>query len=269
MKIKNLILPMIAACGLTNANAAVTAHWTLNEGAGTTTTEQASGQTSNDFGAGVTWSGAVPAAGTSLNPWSLDFTNQTGGSVTTNLTGTDVGVVGTGAKTFVAWINTTSTENDGLIGYSPGAGGTAGGDLRLAIDGGELRFEVSSGFSTGTVNVNTGSWLLVAAVIPANSTINDVLFYVGGADLSPSSFGTGTGGNGRIINTIASGVGSSNILLGDYGNTTKAFTGQMNQAWIFNEALTHEQLDALRIPEPSAFLLGGLALTGLLRRRHR
>ncbi len=252
------------------AGATLTAQWGLSEGSGTTTTESVHNTASADFGTGIDWTATTPVASTSMTSFSLQFTNTSGSFVNTQVNGSTMNLVGTGAKTFVAWINTTSTQNDGILTYSPGNGSVAGGDLRLALNAttGVLRFEVSSGATVGTIAVNTGDWYLVAAVVPANATIADVSFYVGAADLGPSSFASGTPTNSQAINTLASGAGPNNLYLGNYGNNTNmAYEGLINRAWVFDEALTQGQLDALRVPEPSAALLGGLGILSLLRRR--
>lgn len=253
---KKLLLSLgLTATALTSTGqAALIANWTLEEGSGNTTTELVSSTDSADFSANPTWS---PTAGAPGNSNSLDF-NNTGG-LDTNLTATDIGFAGSGAKTIVTWFNTTTTAEDSFFGYSPTSGGGAGKDLRFLVKNGGLRMEVSfGGFEIGS-GLNDGNWHMVAFIINANDGIDDVDVYIDGAYTTRSSGGT-------LINTAGTG---KNVLIGTDGNVDRHFDGLIDQVQIYDTALSVGELNAIAVPEPSSAALLGLGGVALILRRRR
>ena len=263
MKKKLLMLGFAAAAALTTSgHAALVANWKLDEGAGsTTTTELTSATVSDPFT--NSWSTSTGAPG-NTNSYSFP-----GSKITTNINAT-VGFSGSGAKTIVTWFNTGSHgANEGVFfDYSPTVGADAGKDIRLMVKNGGLRMEVSSGgfnFTAntgGTLALSNNAWHMVAFVVNANDGINDVDVYVDGI------YTTRTGG-GTLIDTAPGNVVGKigEVGFGSDQVNARAFTGLLDQVQIYNTALDATALNALAIPEPSAALLGGLGLLGLLRRR--
>ncbi len=207
--------------------------WPLEEGSGTTTKESSLSIVSDPFGAGVTWSTTVPGPASTA---SLSFGNGSG--VGTNLDATAAGISGSGAKTITAWIKTATTADDGIVGYSPTNGATAGADLRLLVNAaGKLRLEVNAGnFALSANSVNDNAWHFVALVIPAGATAGGVSFYTDGTLSVPASSG-GT----APLNTAT----GNEIFLGTDGNTTRYFSGLLDDVRIYKKALSKSELDAL------------------------
>jgi hypothetical protein len=267
------------------------AAWDLNEGTGTTTTQYqlGAGETWNQVTnpsaslaataseaistVGGSWGAASPAPNSTA---SLTFASGGNNDLDTNVSGT--GLAGTGAKTFVAWINPTGldTTGGGILSYSPQGGQTNGADLRLLLDtNGDLRAEVSGGFFLydSTSLVGQG-WTMVAAIFNGNT--NTSSFYIGGTGIvTPTSVGA------RAINTSGTkGSGDSflDIVLGGAQVDGRNFIGGIDMAAIYTGAATAAELDAIYangiavVPEPSTYaLIGGLLALGLvvIRRRMR
>ncbi len=293
---KTLLLTLAGASllGLA-ANAAITmyAAWDLNEGSGSTTTQYqlGTGETWNQVtnpaanlaatasdafstATGLAWGTASTAPNSTA---SLSFANTNGqNTLETNVSG--AGLAGTGAKTFVAWINLSSTANDdsSILAYSPGGGATNGADLRFLINGsGQLRGEVSGGFFlNNTVDLRGDGWTMVAAIFDGNTTTSK--FYIGGVGLlNPTS------SSARAIDTAGTVVGTPpaaniNVIIGNYqvASGSGAFDGGIDMAAIYTGAATLAELDAIyangiAVPEPSTYaLIGGvLALVCVMARR--
>ncbi len=267
MRNKLIAFGFAAAALTTSSHAALVANWNIEEGTGNTTTDQVSSVASSVFPSGTTWA-ATGGSGAPSNTQSIVLTNV--GRVDTNLNAATIGISGSGAKTIVTWFKTTTTAQDAFLGYSPSNGSGAGQDLRFMVNGnggdttGKLRMEVNSGgFEFGS-GLNDGNWHMVALIMNAGDGINDVDVYIDGTY-------TTRGGGGTLINTLGTvttpATNGNGFLIGSDGNATRHFAGSIDQIQIYNTALDATALNALAIPEPSAALLGGLGLLGLLRRR--
>ena len=270
MSVKCLSVPsVLAVLMMCSAQAALVAHWDLEEGTGATTSDQVS-TTAGALGTGVSWSTDTPGA---ASDYSLSFPNTTAGFVGTTLNATDMGISGTGAKTILGWFKTTSQEQQMFFGYSPSNGTGAGQDLRLGHDAsGYLRFEVSSGFALyNGKTLDDGAWHMAAVIISADDTTSTVDFYLDGDLLTPTSSST------RAINTLgASSLGANfdQVVLGNGNPTssTQAWDGFIDEVRVYNTALTETELDSIyaAIPEPATFgLVGLMGLACLVRRRIR
>lgn len=296
---KKTILITLASASLAGASASAQinlyAAWDLNEGAGTATTQYqlpvgyqwnqvanptvnlAATVSANISTVGGSWgsAGTIPAGWTDdPSTASLTFGGGNLNTLDTNVSGT--GLVGTGAKTFVAWINPTGLDTNGstILSYTPKNGEVNGADLRFMLDvNGDLRAEVTGGFFVydSASFVNQG-WTMVAAIFDGNS--NTSSFYIGGTGIvTPTSVGA------RDINTadsLQSGRGELDIILGGSQVDVRSFIGGIDMAAIYTGAATEAQLDAIYangiavVPEPATYaLIGGFLafLLVLLRRR--
>lgn len=274
---KLLSAALFTAATTMTSQAGLIALWDLEEGSGTTTTEKVSNTDSSAFVTGTSWNGTGGAPGSTD---ALSFAGTGTGTlgsnngVSTGLNST-IGFSGSGAKTIMAWINTSTTVQDGFFSYSPTNGSGAGADIRLLVNGnggdttGKLRMEVSSGgFEFGS-GLNDGNWHMIAVVINAGDGINDVDVYIDGTYTTRS-------GGGTLINTASAAAsgGFNQIVLGSDVNAGRNYGGLLDDVAIFDTALTETELDDIRtngitaVPEPSSTALlglGGLAL--ILRRR--
>lgn len=292
MKTTQTLLTGLFLCAASASHGqTLVAAWDLNEGSGTTTTQyqrdglpwnQVTNPEANlaptesaDFSTatGLSWGGASPAPGSSA---SLTFNGASAtNTLNTNVSGS--GLDGTGAKTFIAWINPTAGDGS-ILSYSPKGGATNGADLRLLIDGdGFLRGEVSGGFFlNNSQDLRNDGWKMVAAIFDGNTDSSS--FYLGGTGiLTPTSFGA------RAIDTNASGTEGVNsnpnfIIGGDQTTNNRPFTGGIDMVGIYDGALTEAQLDDIFtqgivvIPEPSTYALAfSVFAVGmiLLRRRFK
>jgi hypothetical protein len=277
--------PLLVAtfCGAP-AQAALTGFWQFEEGAAATTTfDSVSGDQSDTFPAGS----SIVAGGTEATSFAYDNTGQTSSFIDTNVTGAELGITGTGAKTFVSWVrsDTAGAWDDGarygVYSYSPFSGTGSGSDLRLVIDenAGGLRFEISGGAGTANVtNLDDTQWHMIGIVIDENDTANGIQFYIDG------DFVTNTSTSTTLVNTedeIPSGLESDstlNFIIGGDNQTDNtvqnagqnAFNGQIDQVRVYDEALDEAALDAIfNIPEPASLTLlglGGLLIAGRRRR---
>lgn len=244
------VLFLAVACSV-GVHAATTAAWKLEEGTGSTTTEEAvSGTLSDALSTHLTWSTDTPGTGSSAS-LSFDGTEGTGGAyIGTNLTGADIGIAGAGPKTIAGWIKSSDTGYRWIWGWSPTGGSGQGRDLRLCTQDGYLRFEVSSGYrklDTGPT-VTDGAWHFVAVIIGTGGdyTLGNVKFYIDGTIYSP-------GGNNPdvVINTDGTnaafpGYGAEEIYVGVAGNVfTGCWNGQLDHFTVYDTALDETDLDYL------------------------
>jgi hypothetical protein len=271
MKHTPLLLALAGTCLFSlsgTAQLTLVSKWDMNTASGTTISNGTT--TSADFSTatGLTWGAASGAPGSTA---SLSFTGANGeNTLNTGVSGTSLG--GTGAKTFVAWINPTA-GNGSILSYSPSHGNDNGEDLRLLIDpSGFLRAEVNGGyFLSDAKDFRNDDWNMVAAIFDGNT--NTSSFYVGGTGMvTPSAFaaraiGTGTTLDGDPAATL-------NIVIGG-DQAIRSFTGGIDMVSVWNGAATEGQLDSLfatgAVPEPGtyALYLGLVGLGVVLWRRRR
>lgn len=264
-------LSLALACTSNSALATLVAAWPMEEGTGTTTVDTVTPTTSGVFGAGVAWSTDTPGPASSA---SLSFTGESTARFGTNNNALGIGINGTGAKTLVSWIKTAQADKRYFWGWSPDNGLVAGADLRLAVEeNGKLRFEVSGGFARyDSLALNDNEWHMVAVVIDANDTLNNVGFYIDGNLVSPTS------SSSVLVNTTGTGSGTAatpnQFFFASGGNTTtQMWIGQVDDFRIYNSALSETELDsiynAMAVPEPALtpLVIGLAGLAGAARRR--
>lgn len=215
---------------------------------------------------GAEWTpNTAPSGGGGDYALSLDGTQ----GVDTNLTAADIGIDGVGPKTVTGWINTTQSGagyNGWIWGWSPTGGSGPGNDLRLCVQDGNLRFEVSAGYrKLDGVQVNTGEWLFVAAVVGTDSdyTLGNVKFYIGDGQTG-QLYSPGGNNPDRLIDTVGTqldpGWGAEWIKLGEAGNVqTDVWNGQLDAFRVYDVALDADQLhQVMMIPDPATLSILGL-----------
>lgn len=287
MKLSPVVISaFLALSALSSAKASITlfSAWDLNEGSGSTTTQYqlpsgglwnqvtnpeallpATVSANFSTASGLAWGSASLAPNST---GSLQFAGSNAvNTLNTNVSGT--GLAGTGAKTFVAWINPTAV-NAAILSYSPNSANVNGADLRLLINSsGKLRAEVTGGFfeyAAGSSLVNNG-WVMVAAVFNGNTNTSSL--YISSIGMLDSSM---LSVSARAINT---GGSASNFIIG--GDHARSYSGGIDMVAVYTGAATESELDAIFangvavIPEPSSFSLiaGGLGLGLVLIRRRK
>jgi len=272
MKNTTLTITLAASCliGLSaSAQITLVAAWEINEGSGTTITEATSSTASDNLSSFTTWGTASTAPGSTA---SLTFDGSNGENVPqSNVSGTSL--AGTGAKTFVAWINPTAGDSS-ILSYSPSHGTGNGQDLRFLVDpSGFLRAEVSGGFLLSNAkDFRNDGWNMVAVIFDGNTDTSS--FYVGGTGLvTPSSSGS------REIDTGDSFVANDPtetlefVIGGD--PATRSFTGGLDMVAVYEGAASLSELNDIYtngvvVPEPGTYaLLFGMAGLGLVMWRRR
>jgi hypothetical protein len=206
-------------------------------------------------------------------------------SVNSGVTGSEIGLPGTGPKTLVAKFNTSADGIHTFLSYSPfggvnGEGGGlwpgayAGADLRLKLnaDTDQLRFEISGGAETLDIDLNDGEDHVVAAVVPdtSNVTAADVYFIIDGVQYA------GDGGSSTAIDTADFIIeddqgdpnpnGSLDVIIG-VDQADNYMEGTIDWVAIEDAALTADQIAAL--PEPATMSLLALGGLGVLIRRRK
>lgn len=263
MKKQLMLLAAFTVAAAVTSQADLKAYWDLEEGSGTTTTESVSSTVSGALPTGASWA----TGGAPTGSGALAFAN--GGRLETGLDAATLGIAGSGTKTILAWINTTTTTEDAFLGYSPTNGGGAGEDLRFLVKNGGLRMEVSAGgFEIGS-GLNNGAWHMVAFVMNANDGINDVDVYIDGTYTTRSGGGTLINTQGTMDSIPTNGDG---FVLGSDGNAGRHYAGLIDDVAIFNTALTESELDTIMasgIPEPATLGLVAMFGGGVLFIRRR
>ncbi|MEM1323065.1 MAG: LamG-like jellyroll fold domain-containing protein [Bacteroidota bacterium] len=161
---------------------------------------------------------------------------------------TFTGISGTESRTFEAWVKTTSTEADAIMGY--GANSTAQKWV-VRTDGGQLRIEVNGGYKRGTTSINDGVWHHIAVVLDnsGGATLNNTTLYVDGVVESIS----GSSNTSTTLNTAS----SQGMWIG-YDHSSRYFDGEIEEVRVWNVARTVAQ-----VRETMHLTLNGLE-TGLV-----
>lgn len=144
------------------------------------------------------------------------------------------GILGTNARTIAAWVKTTSTNSQAIVGWGTR---TAGAKWSFILNNlGQLRQEVEIGYAIGTASVNNGQWHHVAVTFASDGSPNvtDVKFYVDG---QPDAI---SGSSARAINTANGG----DLTVGR-DNQDRFFDGTLDEVRIETRALGAAEISAL------------------------
>ena len=144
------------------------------------------------------------------------------------------GILSTNARTVAAWVKTTSTNSQAIVGWGVRS---AGAKWSFILNGsGNLRQEVESGYALGTASVNNGQWHHVAVTFATDGSPNvtDVKFYVDG---QPDAL---SGQSSRVINTLNGG----DLMIGS-DNQDRFFEGTLDEVRLYNRALSASEVSSL------------------------
>lgn len=260
----------VAATASVSANAALIAHYKLNEAAGSTTIVDSSvGGIGNaaGTGTGVTLGSTTVTAGTygaitvdvataASFGTSADFSggkfdvNTTGSATIASLLTKNGTGAPTGTYTLMAWINSDANNDRFFLGS--GSADNNGWKWGINNQQAFVTAGIQQGLGGGS-NISTTGWQHVA--FSYNNGVGN--FYLNG-NLT---------GTVNYLNYNEDGAGSITSIGARPVTGSEAFDGQLDELKIFNTALTVAEIGVAAVPEPSAALLGGLGLLALLRRR--
>jgi hypothetical protein len=263
---------LIAACAASvlvssAANAALVGHYLLDEAGGSTAIDSAGGDQNGTIN-GATYVTPGIQGGSALT---FDATDDN-----VNLGASQDFIRNAAGTTLTAWITpTTTTGNRSIIGISGSTNAAqaravvqlisdATTQNRLRIGGRRLN---SDGFASVIAPAETaltaGQTYHVAGVIDyANET---AALYINGVEVvAPTAINfSSVNGNSEDASNLAAFIGSRSDGTGEF------FGGVIDDARIYNEALTGAQIAAL-VPEPGTMALAaGAAAMGLMRRRRK
>lgn len=279
MKSQRILIPTLAIAGTLSCDAALVAHYDLNEPSGNISDLSGNNYSAEkaSVGTGQVYSQSSVPAGTygsitvstgqaTAYGSAVDFGTSAGdfGNFTVNSSGTtaigDLLSTGTGGNnidgfmTVMAWVNLDAISGVQSI-FSSNQGG--GGDgWRFGTSGDQLLFTTlgAQDFNQAA-SLSVNSWNHLAVTIDND----DITFYL----------------NGDVLGTTSASVAYINeetgfeVKVGGKAAATENMFGRMDDVKVFNTALSQSEIIAAAIPEPSSSILTALAGLCFLMRRTR
>ena len=262
-KIPHLILAS-CLCAAQSASAALVFQMDFNDADGN--------QSLTDRGTtGVT--GAFNENGTGT--YSTDVASVNGGGYSASFSGTngdhvnfgDINALdGLSAFTMTAWVK--SSDIDGPSGSARIVSkrtSTDGFELYYHSTDNELEFVANGGVANGGGSFTANSWTWIAVTYDG-STAN---FYTGNGT-------TVSAGDSAALAKGAFSANSANLLIGNYRNGLRPYSGLIDNVRIYNSVEDAASLtsimkfnDAVAVPEPSSAALLGLGGFALILRRRK
>jgi alpha-L-arabinofuranosidase len=213
------------------------AHWTLDEGTGTTAADSSGNGHTATLGAGVTWTaGNVGSGAVSLTGTSTGVVTATGPVVNT-----------AGSFTASAWVDLATVSGYQTVVSIAGTN-VAGFFLGLRADTGAFSFARLNSDATGTATIISaptapvaGTWYHIVGVDDA--TAGTLTLYVDGQSEGSTPYTSGWAATGNIL-----------IGHGFYGGSQVDFVdGSIDDVQLFSSALSAAQVTALDQPAAYSF----------------
>jgi len=184
VSLRILAVLIIGLALTTSADAGLMAHWTFEEGSGSTTADASGNGWTGTLEGDPTWidTGLAPVpASSGGTSWAIAF-DGTGDVVSTNGL---PGIGGADDRTVAFWVRTTDTGDNGLVAWGDEAENGQKYHIRVNNDAtggrvlGAVRTEAQGGNLTGTTNIADGNWHHVVSTFSGTNN-TDVRHWVDG-----------------------------------------------------------------------------------------
>ena len=230
------------------SNAELVAHWTLEEGAGTTAADSTANGYAGTIAGGATWTTAdlPPVSGGTTA--AVDFD---GADDQIDIVGFK-GVTGTGDRTITAWIKTginNPNQNKGIVSWGTNLT-TEKWTFRIQNSNGTpgtIRIEANGGFFVGNTVVTDTEWHHVAVTWANDGTPNvqDAKLYVDGVlDAEFGNVVTPPSASQSIAINTAS---VADVRIGADFQVAHNWDGQIDDVRIYDEALSAVEIAEIAI----------------------
>jgi len=196
--------------------------WRFNEGFGTVTIDSSGNNRHGELVGDPLWVSGIQGG-------ALEFS----GGNHVAVPGYD-GILGTHARTSVAWVNVTKTSAS-IITWGPTGGGTKW-VMRTHNGPATIRLECGQGNTCGTTDLADGEWHHVAAILEDDGTpdVSEVIFYVDG-HLDPIA----PGGLSGAMNTSS---GGEFRIAYDLNNANRTYVGLIDDVYVYDRALNADEI---------------------------
>lgn len=232
---------------------APTGWWKLDDCTGTTAYDS-SGNGNNatlTYGGGTYTQAGTCTSGTASDAWYGGATGKFNASLAMDTTTDTINIGNIAAYSFErtdpfstsVWIKTSTAASMTLISKQDSSAPYSGWNVQTSASG-FIYFQLVNTYSSNTLEVLTasdtgysnGSWHHIVATYDGSSTPGGVHIYVDGVDKALST----------AVNTLsATTVNSISVYLGSRNGTAQKYDGQLDDARIYNYALTSSQVQKL------------------------